>query len=72
MLTIYGWKIARVTNQKFLFNEKIDVVYTNYYKMTENNYSKINKKLYSGYCKKRSYSKLFKWQTFNRMANIND
>ena len=43
---------ARVTNQKFLFNEKIDVVYTNYYKMTENNYSKINKKLYSGYCKK--------------------
>jgi len=38
--------------KKFLFNEKIDVVYTNYYKMTENNYSKINKKLYSGYCKK--------------------
>ena len=55
MLMIYGWKKAELQIKKFLFNEKIDVVYTNYYKMTENNYSKINKKLYSGYCKKKLF-----------------
>ena len=48
------WHKNKLAEQvkKFEINNKIDVLYSNYYQHSLNNLKKINKKLFSGYCQK--------------------